>query len=478
MFECQTRVGFIKEQVLRIKMVKKRLFDESEGKKWKDLLLGLQNKLGVTQQEVLDEVGLKRTSEVSFWISGKCLPSKKTRFKFIGFIKKNKFDIEDLIKFGKKVRTSIKFNDNWVSIDKSAEHNHFNKNLILNICGQKYLNTPMLFPKIRNEEPLKFILKARKIIVFYRGKYHHSLEPYLISKYLKIDKVLLVGLGIYLAEGARNRKPKITNSEPMIINQAIRLFELLGVRKGRLKAWIQLHERSTKSFNVVRKFWLKNSNLSEKNITSIRIKKSTGNGKVKEYGTIHLESSFVLSQLLIKKLLILVPDILRQLPQEQIIYFLQGAFAGEGSVNIAKSGSVNMIRYTSTNKIERDMIKKLLEKLGFKVYENEKKYDLTITGFFDIGKALDLNLFKYHPLRRERLVNGFHKLKQSHVPRLNKNKILNLLHIKRVLTTTQIQKQFNLSQQGVSKHLVGLYKNGEIRMVKGSGSIPHKWFLV
>lgn len=453
-------------------------FGNVKGKDWKDILLGLQRKLNVTQQLLLDRIGLKRTFSVSFWISGRHILSINKQVKFIEFIKKNNLDIKKLIKFGREVRNSIKFDNEWIPLKKAVEQRYFNNKIIVKINGQKYLNSPFLFPKYRNKEPLKFILKDNKIIVFYKGKYNHNLEPYSLLRYLKLDKTFLVGLGIYLGEGARNRKPKVTNSEPLIINQAIKFFRLVGVRKTRLKSWIQLHERSTKSFDEVKKFWLKTTTLNKNNITKIRIKKSSGNAKIKEYGTLHLESTFILSQLLMENLLKLIPKLIRELSQEQIIYFLQGTFAGEGSVSIAKSGSVNMLQYTSTNKKERSMIKYLLEKLGLKVHEDEKYSNLYVMGFFDIQKAMKFDLFRYHPWRKERLLIGFDKLKNSRIPGLNKMRILNLLRKnKKKLTVPKIKQKLELSYDNTKKHLRELYKLNKIKKIEGSGTILNLWFI-
>jgi len=131
----------------------------------------------------------------------------------------------------------------------------------------------------------------------------------IFPRYIKLDKDFLVGLGIYLAEGSRNRHAKITNSTPDVINQGIKFFKLFNFNKKDFKAWIQLHERSNKSFKEVENFWIKNTELNKENIKKVRIKKSSGNVEVELYGTLHLEINYILFQLLIKNLLDIIPKI-------------------------------------------------------------------------------------------------------------------------------------------------------------------------
>jgi hypothetical protein len=103
-------------------------------------------------------------------------------------------------------------------------------------------------------------LQNKNVRVFYEYKYSHSLKHLTFPRHIELNRDFLVGLGIYLAEGAKNRKPKITNSEPLIINQGIKFFNLFNFNKKDFGAWIQLHERSSKSFKEVKNFGLKTQN--------------------------------------------------------------------------------------------------------------------------------------------------------------------------------------------------------------------------
>lgn len=79
------------------------------------MLLGLQEYFNITQFQLLDKVGIKRDNTVSFWISGRRDIPYKQKVKFLEFISKNSLNIDELIKFGEKIRGSIKFNGQWFS---------------------------------------------------------------------------------------------------------------------------------------------------------------------------------------------------------------------------------------------------------------------------------------------------------------------------------------------------------------------------
>jgi len=269
------------------------------------------------------------------------------------------------------------------------------------------------FPPQKGKNLIKFVDTGQKVILFYDEKRSTRPTPLALPKFLKIDESFLVGLGIYLGEGSRNRHPKVTNSEPLIINQAIKFFDLFGIERNRLKAWIQLHERSTASLNEVRGYWLSNTYLKPKNILYVRNKKSSGNASVKKFGVLHLEVNSILLQLLIEGLINQVGSIVKNLSKKKIVPFLKGFFAAEGSVGIAKTGSVNEINFTSTRANEREMIKKLLNKIGIVTHNYNRRFEVRVFGFNNIKKLVHMKIFQYHPDRDIKLNQGFVKLQSS-----------------------------------------------------------------
>jgi len=65
---------------------------------------------------------------------------------------------------------------------------------------------------------------------------------------------------------------------------------------------------------------------------------------------------------------------------------------------------------------------------------------------------------------------------KSHIPKLNKDRILNFLN-DGSYTVTETQNKLNLSYSNTKKHLRELYNMNKIQKIKGSGPIPNKWFI-
>lgn len=343
--------------------------------------------------------------------------------------------------------------------------------------GELLINTSFLFPKEYREKQIQFIKTDENVLVFYDGKRSTRPRPLILPRYLSFTEDFMIGLGIYLGEGSRNRRAKVTNSEPVIINQAIKFFGLLGIEKCDLKAWIQLHERSTKTKEEARVFWLENCGLEEGNITKTTIKKSSGNAPVKEHGVLHVEVNYILAQLLIKGLLSSIPSILSRATEAQVVCFLRGLYAAEGSVGLTKAGVLSQVTYTSTRKDERVLVKCLLEKIGIVSHEDESRFSIRFHGFRNLEISVDVDLFRYHSQRKQKMISGFAKLKQSRIPEFNKEKILATLQNNR-LTTTEVQRRVNLSLSNTRKHLEELRKMGKVKAISHRGPVQNQWFLV
>lgn len=390
-----------------------KIIENISNDEWKDFILGLQEKLNLEQFELLDKTKLKMDFHVSEWISGKRMPHHLQRFRFAELCEMKSFDPMEVIMFGKNARKSVKVGDIWIPAENIIKRKEFDDKLIYRRGDGAFINTGLLFPDFMNKNPIKFAEICGKLIVFYPKKRSTRPEPLVLQKEIELNQDFMVGLGIYLGEGSRNRKPKVTNSEPIIIEKAIEFFEILGIEKSKLKGWIQVHERSDKSFGDVRNFWLKNSSLENRNITGIRIRKSTGSAPVKNYGTLHIESPFILSQLLVQQLLELVPDILDNSSKRGKICFLQGLFAGEGSVFLNKRKSVASVDYTSKKPEERYIVQDLLKEIGISSVNDDKYYRIRMYGYDNFKKLVDIDIFKYHSDRKDKLLTGFERLKSS-----------------------------------------------------------------
>ncbi|MBI2629409.1 hypothetical protein HYW74_04975 [Candidatus Pacearchaeota archaeon] len=53
------------------------------------------------------------------------------------------------------------------------------------------------------------------------------------------------------------------------------------------------------------------------------------------------------------------------------------------------------------------LIKDLLEKLDIKVHEYKEGFDLRVHGFENLSKLYEIDIFKYHPSRDDKLKEGF-----------------------------------------------------------------------
>lgn len=377
---------------------------------WRDFLLGLQEKLNLEQAELMKSSGLKNDFHVSEWISGKRIPVIDKKSKFVELCKKSGFKPVEIINFGKFVREGIKLNNKWVSVRGASTLENIDDSILMDKSGKVCLNVLRFFPLQKGNNLIKFLENGDDVIIFYDEKRSTRPIPLVLPKFLEIDKTFLTGLGIYIGEGSRNRHPKVTNSEPAIINQAIKFFDLFGIDRLNMKAWIQLHERSPFSFEDAKLYWINNTYLKFENITSIRIKDSIGFAPVSPFGVIHLEVHSILLQLFINNLVNLTPQLIGKLSKENIAYFLKGLFAAEGSVGLSKSGSVNEISYTSTRKDERMLVKSLLEEQGIEVHNNDKRFALRIHGFRNLKRLTEMDIFEYHPERSLKLKQGFSQL--------------------------------------------------------------------
>lgn len=408
--ELVVKSGFDLKKSIKEVIEVEKIIKNIDKNEWKDFILGLQEKLDLEQFELLDKAGLKRDFHISEWISGKRIPNYLQRFRFIQLYLKYSFRQKELIMFGKNIRKSVKVDDNWIPIENIIDKTDFGCNLIYKKSNNVFINSGLLFPDFIRKKPIKFAENNENLIVFYQEKRSTRPEPLVLKKEIKLNQDLLVGLGIYLGEGSTNRKPKVTNSEPVIINKAIKFFEILGIKRSKLKGWIQVHERADRSFEDIRKYWIKHTNLENRNITNMRIKRSSGTAPVKDHGTLHLESSFILSQLAIQNLLKLIPDILNRLSRIEKTYFLQGLFAGEGSVYLRSNKSLASVDYSSKKPEERNIIQNLLKEIGIDSIKDDKWYRVRIYGFKNLKKLVDIDIFKYHPERKKKMLNGFERL--------------------------------------------------------------------
>ena len=109
-------------------------------------------------------------------------------------------------------------------------------------------------------------------------------------------------------------------------------------------------------------------------------------------------------------------------------------------------------------------------------HEDERKYDVRFHGFKNLEKAVARDLFRFHPTRSEKMFSGFEKLKRSHIPNLNKERMLEFLKAG-PLSTAEIQVKTGLKLGNTKKHLTELRKLGRVESSKESDNTQIVWFL-
>jgi len=376
---------------------------------WVHLLKGLQEKLKMTQLQLIEKLDLKITQPKFSLYLNKGNVSEKNKYKILNFLKKNKVDIKKLILLGK----GEKVGNNIIYLEDCITCKDIKQPLLVKRQNKVFINTAMLFPFERNKRKIYFFVKNDKFIVFYPEKASSRPYPLILPKLLEITLEFLIGLGIYLSDGSRNRNPKITNSDALVIKQSVIFYQLLGIPKEKLIGWVQLHERTNKNLKEVKKFWLSKTDLKANQITEIRIKKSSGNASIEQFGTLHLEAPSILLRLFISELLKLTPKIIKNIPKEQYKYLLQGLFAGDGSIELTKKKTIREINFTNTSKEMRNIVSDLLKKLNINHKIDEKKNQVRIYGYENFKKLYELDLFKYHSKRNEKFMLGMFHINQN-----------------------------------------------------------------
>jgi DNA-binding XRE family transcriptional regulator len=391
---------------------------------WSDLLRGILFDLKMRQLDLSKKLKVNQ-SLISSWIKENSKPKLKYKIRLLSLIKTTNQPIERLVELGRKVKNSILVEGRLVDKRDSVKRSEINEELFVVKDNKTFINTPLLFPYNFHGNELKFVFKKDSIIVFWENK-NKEPHPLVLPRLIEINDTLLIGLGIWIAEGTKTkRKPKVTNSEPTIMKQAIKFFEHIGIDRLKLNGWIQIHERSPLSHEKEKliNFWSTKLGLQKQQIKNVFIKadKSTSIKKVpvKQFGTFHLECNLIISRLLIDGLLSSIEQILKAKPNSEL-FLLKGIFCGEGWCGLAKTGSINQVTITFKDNKWRKLTLKMLSKIGINSKENEKKYKISIYGWKNFKRLVKLDVFEFNPDMKTRLEMGFNILNKNNVPHKTK----------------------------------------------------------
>jgi transcriptional regulator with XRE-family HTH domain/DNA-binding CsgD family transcriptional regulator len=447
---------------------------------WSNLIQGILFNFKITEEKLgrMIQVSL---SSISSWLNQKCDIPSDCKLKILSLIERSGVSVSNLIDIGKKVKNSILFNNTLVDKTNSVKRSQLDGDILFIRDNRWFLNTPLLFPLKCHGNDIKFIFQKEFVIVFFENKNKENPQPLKLPKLISVNEDFLVGLGIWIAEGTKTkRNPKVANSEPVIIQQAIKFFEHIGISKKKLSGWVQIHPRSPFKNNEdkLKEFWCNVTGFGEEQIKDVRVKKDRGERskvRVKEMGTFHLGCDLILSRLLVEGLLLNVEKIIEAVTNSELP-FLKGIVAGEGWCGQTKQGVANEITITLKEERWRKLVLDLLLKLGIKAKEHKEKFQILICGFKNLKKLNDLNIFQFLPEMKKRLEDGI-LLSKYNISLRNKEKIIQLLkNSKTSFTSKEISELLGMGRSNVNSLLKELLKENKISCTLGRGKIPHKWY--
>lgn len=132
----------------------------------------------------------------------------------------------------------------------------------------------------------KYEIKSRSRSEANYLKHHKAGYEFQIDN--NFPELLSIGIALYLGEGTKKgHGVRFTNSDPSIIRLFLRfLYRVCGVRKGKVKAWINYFDDST--YQEVLSFWTRETGIEESNFYKpfVRERKLGTYKKRSIYGTI------------------------------------------------------------------------------------------------------------------------------------------------------------------------------------------------
>jgi hypothetical protein len=335
-------------------------------------------------------------------MSLKSFPTLQSRYKVLKLVQERGLDIEELMRLGGCVKVGRLYR----AIEEGRPLWALDRKLVAHVKGRWVVNPLAVLPEDRNGRELMAFDDDKFWIVCYMEKASSQPTPLRVPKFIVLSPNFLIGLGIYVTEGARGRHPKITNSEPNVIRLGIKFFGSLGIPRSAQRAWIQLHERAGTPQIEVRRFWLANARLHEQQIRGPRIKASSGNAEVEKFGVLHIEVPSILARLLIEGMMCKLPRLLRFVPRTDLRFFLQGAFAGDGYVGLTRKGTVQEVNFTSKDPVTFNLVAKLLSLSGVRYHKDHGKYQIRVFGYENFLRLRQLDIFSCHMARRARFETG------------------------------------------------------------------------
>lgn len=237
-----------------------------------------------------------------------------------------------------------------------------------------------------------------------------------ITNKVEFTPALIKAVAIYYGEGNSSTKRRLSNfvnSNPVVVNAGIKLFELLGINKSELKARVKVYN-PTINDRKLKKYWSKLTDVPLENFLKTEISYSKpiyerNREKPSKLGRVEIiYSSVIIKEIIdnlvkeVKKFALENSEVRRE--------FLKGLIAGEGSVLLKADGKLQELRVSSCDEIEQKFIRDLLQKEGIRLTDKEREFYVPIFGFDNFKIISEFRLFDFHPDKRQKFNLGFKNL--------------------------------------------------------------------
>lgn len=237
-----------------------------------------------------------------------------------------------------------------------------------------------------------------------------------ITNKVEFTPTLIKAVAIYYGEGNSSTKRRLSNfvnSNPVVVNAGIKLFELLGINKSELKARVKVYDPTISDIELKR-YWSQLTEIPLKNFLKTEILHSKpvyerNRGRPSKLGRLEvIYSSIIIKELIdnlikkIKRFALENSEIRRE--------FIKGLVAGEGSVLLKDNKRLQELRISSCDNNEQRFIRELLQKEGFRLTDKEREFYVPIYGFDNFTIISKLELFDFHPDKRQKFNLGFKNL--------------------------------------------------------------------
>lgn len=269
-------------------------------------------------------------------------------------------------------------------------------------------------------------INKNQIVLWNKGLKNRNCFPIIVKSKIKIDKNLLLYLGLYFADGTKSNKAcyKLITSTREMFNLSIKNYLSLiqnpniGYSLDYDKANVN-NNKNTEIINSIKNYW--GNILVENEIYNINFKTSRPNATYSsnnhnEFGAVRFWDGRKTVLLLHKWL---INKIIDSNNKQHLLYFLMGGFLGDGYPSIrSRNKAFNWLEIAS-NKQESWVWKKICNSLNIRNIVIPKKHDngeiLRIPGYILAVDLLNKGLFEHYEKRRKRLIGGLTKRTETYI---------------------------------------------------------------